>query len=94
MSSYEDSKYFPQAKSEISQLMRKRHHIDDPKNDDFAIVSMDQAVEIISAITGGISFFLGILAAISLLVGGVGIMNIMLVIVTERTAIPAQLYFP
>ncbi|MFZ2970003.1 MAG: ABC transporter permease, partial [Minisyncoccia bacterium] len=81
----EDNKYFPQAKEEVSQLLRQRHHIDDPKNDDFTIMTMDQAMDTINAVTGAISLFLGILAAISLLVGGVGIMNIMLVIVTERT---------
>ncbi len=80
-----DNKYFPQAKEEVSQLLRQRHHIDDPKNDDFTIMTMDQAMDTINAVTGAISLFLGILAAISLLVGGVGIMNIMLVIVTERT---------
>jgi len=81
----EDQKYFPQATAEVTQLMRKRHNIDDPKNDDFQIVTMAQALDIINTVTGAISFFLGILAAISLLVGGVGIMNIMYVIVTERT---------
>lgn len=81
----EDQKYFPQATEEISQLIRKRHNIDDPKNDDFQIVTMAQALDIINAVTGAISFFLGVLAAISLLVGGIGIMNIMLVIVAERT---------
>lgn len=81
----EDEKYFPQAKAEISQLMRRRHHIDDPKNDDFEIITMDQAMDIINSVTGAISLLLGVLAAISLLVGGIGIMNIMLVVVTEKT---------
>jgi putative ABC transport system permease protein len=80
-----DKKYFSQAKVEIAQLLRQRHNINDPKNDDFQLVTMDQAVEIIDSVTGAISLLLGLLAAISLLVGGVGIMNTMLVIVTERT---------
>ncbi len=81
----EDKKYFPQAKAEVTQLLRQRHHIDDPKNDDFQIVTMDQAMDIVNSVTGAITLLLGVLAAISLLVGGIGIMNIMLVIVTERT---------
>ncbi|MDF1498760.1 MAG: ABC transporter permease [Patescibacteria group bacterium] len=81
----EDQKYFPQARVEIAQLLRQRHNIDDPKNDDFQLVTMDQAIEIIDSVTGAISLLLGLLAAISLLVGGIGVMNTMLVIVTERT---------
>ncbi len=80
-----DKKYFSQAKIEIAQLLRQRHNIDDPKNDDFQLMTMDQAVETIDSITGAISLLLGLLAAISLLVGGIGVMNTMLVIVTERT---------
>jgi len=80
-----DEKYIPQAKSEISKLMRQRHHISDPVNDDFEIIAVSQILDIVNSVTGAISLLLGLLAAISLLVGGVGIMNIMLVIVTERT---------
>jgi len=81
----EDDQHFAQAKAEISQLLRERHNIDDPAKDDFEIMSMDQIVEIVNTVTDLISILLGILAAISLIVGGVGIMNIMLVIVAERT---------
>ena len=77
--------FIPQARSEITKLMRQRHHITDPKNDDFEIVAVSQILDIVNSVTGAISLLLGLLAAISLLVGGVGIMNIMLVIVTERT---------
>jgi len=80
-----DEKYIPQAKSEITALMRQRHHIDDPKNDDFEVVSVAQILDVVNSVTGAISLLLGLLAAISLLVGGIGIMNIMLVIVAERT---------
>ena len=80
-----DKKYFPRAREEITSLLRQRHHISDPKNDDFQILSLVQILETINSITGAISLLLGILAAISLLVGGVGIMNIMLVGVAERT---------
>jgi len=81
----EDKKYLGQAKYEIAGLMRERHSIDDPKNDDFQIFTMDEAMKTVSSITTAISILLGLLAAISLFVGGIGIMNIMLVIVAERT---------
>ncbi len=81
----EDDRHFAQAEAEISQLLRERHNIDDPAKDDFEVMSMDQIVEIVNTVTGVISLLLGLLAAISLIVGGVGIMNIMLVIVAERT---------
>ena len=81
----EDDQHFAQAKAEIAQLLRQRHNIDDPMKDDFEIMSMDQIIEIVNTVTSVISLLLGLLAAISLIVGGVGIMNIMLVIVAERT---------
>ena len=81
----EDDQHFAQAKAEISQLLRERHNIEDPSKDDFEVMSMDQIVEIVNTVTSVISLLLGLLAAISLVVGGVGIMNIMLVIVAERT---------
>ncbi len=80
-----DKKYLAQATYEMSGLMRERHKITDPKNDDFQIFTMDEAMKTVNSITTAISILLGLLAAISLFVGGVGIMNIMLVIVAERT---------
>ena len=80
-----DDQHFAQAKAEISQLLRQRHNITDSSKDDFEIMSMDQIIDIVNTVTSLISILLGLLAAISLLVGGVGIMNIMLVIVAERT---------
>ena len=81
----EDNQHFSQAEAEVSQLLRQRHNIDDPAKDDFQVMSMDQIIEIVNTVTSVISLLLGLLAAISLIVGGVGIMNIMLVIVAERT---------
>ncbi|MFA7171344.1 MAG: ABC transporter permease [Candidatus Paceibacterota bacterium] len=81
----EDKKYLAQAKFEIAGLMREQHKIEDPKNDDFQIVTMDEALKTVDSVTTAISILLGLLAAISLFVGGIGIMNIMLVIVAERT---------
>jgi putative ABC transport system permease protein len=75
--------------ADITTLLRQRHSIDNPENDpdkdDFTARSFAQATEIIGTVAFGITMFLGLIASISLLVGGVGIMNIMLVSVTERT---------
>jgi len=80
-----NSKYFPQAKAELTRLMRQRHNILDPSKDDFQITAMDEVVKTIADVSLITNLLLGFLAAISLLVGGVGIMNIMLVSVAERT---------
>ena len=74
---------------DIVSLLRQRHNIDNPEDDqdkdDFYARSFEQAMDIIGTVTMSITLFLGLIAGISLLVGGVGIMNIMLVSVTERT---------
>ncbi|MCL4506318.1 MAG: ABC transporter permease [Chloroflexi bacterium] len=69
----------------VKQLLHERHRIaaDDP--DDFSVVSQTELINTFGAVTGVLTIFLGAIAAISLLVGGIGIMNIMLVSVTERT---------
>ncbi|MFH0769746.1 MAG: ABC transporter permease [Candidatus Peregrinibacteria bacterium] len=76
-------------KIDITSLLRKRHGIvnpeNDPKKDDFIANSFAQATEVVGTVTLSITIFLGLIAGISLLVGGIGIMNIMLVAVTERT---------
>jgi len=70
---------------EIEELLRKRHHIEADEKDDFQIISNEQIMGQFQMIFGAITLFLGAVAGISLLVGGIGIMNIMLVSVTERT---------
>lgn len=70
---------------EIRWLMREQHDIEDPDKDDFAVTTMNEALEIVDTIVVGITGLLIVLAAISLLVGGVGIMNVMYVSVAERT---------
>jgi putative ABC transport system permease protein len=72
-------------RADIETTLRKRHHIDEGDKNDFAIVSMDQMIGIVTSITGYISIFLAAIASIGLLVASIGIMNIMLVSVTERT---------
>jgi len=71
--------------SDIESIMRSQHKITDPNKDDFAVTTMEEAMGMIETITGGITLLLAAIAAISLLVGGVGIMNIMYVSVAERT---------
>ncbi|MFC1907769.1 ABC transporter permease, partial [Chloroflexota bacterium] len=66
-------------------LLRKRHRIAEDKDDDFSVVSMEQMLGEFETITLALTVFLGLIGAISLLVGSIGIMNIMLVSVTERT---------
>ncbi len=77
------------AKEDVTLLLRQRHRIINPENnpdkDDFVARSSDQITGIISSVTTGLTIFLSLVAGISLLVGGIGIMNIMLVSVTERT---------
>ena len=77
------------AAKDITELLRERHGIENPENDpdqdDFVARSAEQVTAIISSVTLGLTVFLSLIAAISLLVGGIGIMNIMLVAVTERT---------
>lgn len=73
------------AMEDMSQVLRRRHKIVGTKKDDFSIMSLSSVMEAASEATQSITFLLGSIAAISLLVGGIGIMNIMLVSVTERT---------
>lgn len=74
-----------QVETDITNLLRKRHNIKTGDYDDFEIRNMASIMETAMDITSKITIFLAIVASISLLVGGIGIMNIMLVSVTERT---------
>ena len=71
------------AEREITEILRLRHRI--TGSDDFTITTQEQELEAIASAVGAFTIFLGSIAAISLLVGGIGIMNIMFVTVTERT---------
>jgi putative ABC transport system permease protein len=70
--------------AQVTQLLRDRHRLTYQSND-FTIINVAQIAATVGAIIGAFNAFLGIVAGISLLVGGIGIMNIMLVSVTERT---------
>lgn len=71
--------------SDIENIMRVRHNIKNPAMDDFNVRNMATVMQTMEETTGTMTLFLGAVAAISLVVGGIGIMNIMLVSVTERT---------
>jgi putative ABC transport system permease protein len=73
------------AESQITELLRQRHRIGINKDDDFTVRNLTQFMQTAEEQTRIMTIFLGAIASISLLVGGIGIMNIMLVSVTERT---------
>jgi putative ABC transport system permease protein len=70
---------------DITMTLRANHSITDPSKDDFYVQTQADALNTVKTITDVLTIFLAAVAAISLLVGGIGIMNIMLVSVTERT---------
>ena len=71
--------------TQITELLRQRHRIGEGKDDDFIIRTQQQVTEMATATSKVMTLLLGAVAGVSLLVGGIGIMNIMLVSVTERT---------
>ena len=73
------------AVAQITDILREEHGITYAADDDFSIISQTDLLDTFDQITGVLTAFLGSIAGISLLVGGIGIMNIMLVSVTERT---------
>jgi len=71
---------------EIKQILRTNHDISDPIKDDFRVATMDEMMDTLNTVTDAITWLLLAIVIISLIVGGVGILNIMYVIVSERTA--------
>lgn len=80
-----DAELMDQVQAEIEELLRQRHRITGNKEDDFNVRNLTSIMEMMSETTTMITLLLGSIAAISLVVGGIGIMNIMMVSVTERT---------
>jgi len=74
-----------EAKEQIEELLRQRRRIHEGEDDDFSVRDLREIQELMGTVTGVLTTLLASVAAISLLVGGIGIMNIMLVSVTERT---------
>jgi putative ABC transport system permease protein len=80
-----DAESIDRVDEEIEDVLRRRHHLTGDDKNDFAIVSMEQMLGMLQQVTGIFTIVLGAIASISLVVGSIGIMNIMLVSVTERT---------
>jgi len=85
MASAVSNERIPDAQSQITTLLRQRHHIPKGDDDDFTVRNLADLTATFTIITGILTLLLGSIASISLVVGGIGIMNIMLVSVTERT---------
>jgi len=75
----------PDAEMQIKELLKQRHHIGPNQDDDFTIRNLASMLQMAEEAASVMSLLLGVIASVSLVVGGIGIMNIMLVSVTERT---------
>jgi putative ABC transport system permease protein len=75
----------PLAEKQINELLRQRHHLSTRQDNDFTVRNLTQIMQVAEQSTKVMTLLLGAIASVSLLVGGIGIMNIMLVSVTERT---------
>ncbi|WP_298706745.1 ABC transporter permease [uncultured Veillonella sp.] len=80
-----DGEDLTRLQADVENIMRVRHKVKNPELDDFNVRNMATIMATVEETTATMTMFLGAVAAISLLVGGIGIMNIMLVSVTERT---------
>ena len=85
MISLDDMNNLEDARKEISGVIRDRHHLTATADDDFTIRDMTEVTKMVSSVASSMGVLLTSIALISLVVGGIGIMNIMLVSVTERT---------
>ena len=81
----ESAAVVPDVQNQISELLRQRHRISDGRDDDFLVRTQQEITEMATATSKVMTVLLAAIAGVSLLVGGIGIMNIMLVSVTERT---------
>ena len=71
--------------AEVTEILRRTHKIKESQDNDFRVMSQSELIQTVSSVTDVMTILLGAIAGISLLVGGIGIMNIMFVSVTERT---------
>jgi len=80
-----DPNNIDKAKQEVTDILRKRHRLREGDESDFNISSLDEIMAVVGMITGVMTLFLASIAGVSLVVGGIGVMNIMLVSVKDRT---------
>ncbi len=85
MVSVQNEAGIPSAIKQITQVLRTRRHLTSSQDNNFTVQDLREIGNILTSITGVLTAFLSAIAAVSLLVGGIGIMNVMLVSVTERT---------
>jgi putative ABC transport system permease protein len=83
--SAEDGQPLESVASGIASVLRERHRIEPGEDDDFSVRTQEEMTTMLTSTTDTMTYLLAGIAAVSLLVGGIGIMNIMLVSVTERT---------
>ncbi len=83
--SVEDTSYLNQTMQDVEFFMRERKNIDDDEDNNFTLTSFQESLDTVNTITGLLTTLIAGISSISLVVGGVGVMNIMLVSVTERT---------
>lgn len=81
-----DTSLADETAEEVRQILRTNHGITDPSKDDFRVTTMAEMMKTLDTVTSAITLLLLAIVAISLVVGGVGIMNVMYVVITERTS--------
>ena len=81
-----DPKDLPKAEDEVVTVLRRRRHVKPAANNDFEVIMPDFLTNLWNQLTAGLVLLTGVVSSIALVVGGIGVMNIMLISVTERTA--------